>query len=474
MNIDKTARYPIRIAVVCVAVFVLSHFYLFDAPPNGYHQWRESDTAAIALNYYQEDFTFFHPRVNQRGAGEGITGMEFPIYCYVTAVLYNTFGVHHAIPRLLTLLMALFGLWGFYRLLLSQFQDSTIAAFGVCALAFSPLYFFYSFKIMPDVTMLSLAIWAVYAFDRFLGSRQFWYLIISASFLILSAMLKPVSLSLMLPLLYLVWKDTSGNTVRWFLFALYSIVVALIVFCWFMFARSVNAQYGSPGFYLGETFWDFPAHWFSTVHFTRHYIQRLPELWVGWGLLLPFLIGTLVCIRKRSGGFFWLWFVAAAIALGLTSMISNNHDYYGLIMIPAVAAISGLGLAFLWKHGPIGRKAAILLCLIAPVVTVVRIKHRFNADTGFESIRQDTEQLIPPTALVMVEDPTTAVRLYQMNRHGWPIRQGVTLQTLQEPLAEGADFLLIERPLYMYDSLLTPFFDPVPQRIDSLYCYRVK
>jgi hypothetical protein len=247
-----------------------------------------------------------------------------------------------------------------------------------------------------------------------------------------------------------------------------------LVFLWYLFARSLNEQYGSPGFYLGETFWDFPQTWFSAVHFTRHYIQRLPELWVGWGMLIPFLIGTVVCIRQKRGGFLWFWFLAAAIALGLTSMIANNHDYYGLLMIPAVAAISGIGLAFLWEQKSVIKNAALLFCIVAPIVTAIRIKHRFETDTRFEAIRQDTEQHIPRTALVMVEEPTTAVRLYQMNRHGWPIRHGVSLPALQEPLASGADFLVTERPLYMYDSSLAPFFDPTPQRIDSLYCYRVK
>ncbi len=474
MNSEKTARYPIAIAIVCAAVFAFCHFYLIDSPPYGHHQWRESDTAAVALNYYQEDFTFLHPRVNQRGAGEGITGMEFPIYCYITAIFYTLFGVHHAIPRLLTLIAALLGLWGFYKLLLSRFQDTAVAAFGVCALALSPLFFFYSFKIMPDITMLALAIWAVYTFDRFISTKQLRYLLISILLLTISAMLKPVSVPLLLPLLYLVWSKKPIEIRRWVAFTLYIAAAVGLPFAWFMFARSLNEQYGSPGFYLGETFWDFPEHWFSAVHFTRHYIQRLPELWVGWGMLVPFIIGVVASIRQKSGGFFWLWFIAGGIALGLTSMIANNHDYYGLIIVPAMAAISGFGLAFLWKKNALMQKAVIGFCIVALLVTAVRIKDRFTLKSNFDAIRRDAELHIQKTDLVIVEDPTTAVRLYQMNRHGWPIRHGLFLDTLQVPLAGGANVLVTEQPLYMYDSAIAPLFDSIPQRIDSLYCYRVR
>ena len=119
-----------------LVLFVVLHLYQLNAPPNGYHQWRESDTAAIAMNYYQEDMTFLQPRVNQRGAGSGVTRSELPIYNYSVALVYQLVGPHHAVARLLTLLAACPGLWFFHRLT-RRVLSQTAASLSVWALAFS-------------------------------------------------------------------------------------------------------------------------------------------------------------------------------------------------------------------------------------------------------------------------------------------------------------------------------------------------
>ena len=132
------------------------HLHFINAPPNGYHQWRESDTSAIILNFYQEDANFLQQRCNQRGDGSGITGGELPTYSYMSAMLYFLFGAHHFLARLLTLLGSLVALFYFRksaRLLLDD-KNSKAADYATIALAFSPLFLFYSYKIMPDIWML--------------------------------------------------------------------------------------------------------------------------------------------------------------------------------------------------------------------------------------------------------------------------------------------------------------------------------
>ena len=179
---------PNRLFALCAFVFALAHLYNINSPPNGYHQWRESDTAAVALNYYQEDFSFLSPRINQRGAGSGITGMELPIYSFFSGALYFVFGPHHFIPRLITLVMGLLGLFWFYRAV-SLLSGSRIALWSAWALAFSPLYYFYSYKIMPDIFMISLFLGAVYYFVSYTQSLRLRNLIISGILLAISACL---------------------------------------------------------------------------------------------------------------------------------------------------------------------------------------------------------------------------------------------------------------------------------------------
>lgn len=112
MNLKYIDKYFFGAAIL---IFVFMHLHFINAPPNGYHQWRESDTSAIILNFYQEDANFLQQRCNQRGDGSGITGGELPTYSYLSAMLYFLFGAHHFLARLLTLLGSLVALFYFRK-----------------------------------------------------------------------------------------------------------------------------------------------------------------------------------------------------------------------------------------------------------------------------------------------------------------------------------------------------------------------
>jgi 4-amino-4-deoxy-L-arabinose transferase-like glycosyltransferase len=160
---EKKAR---TILFAGLILFALLHLYGLSYPPNGYHQWRESDTSAIVLNYYQEDHAFMEPRMNQRGDGSGITGMELPLYQYTAMLLYFVTGPSHAVCRLLTMIGALIAATALFAVV-RQLTDDLTAAASAWALLFSPLFLFYSGKIMPDIWMLCFLMIAVYTYVRF-------------------------------------------------------------------------------------------------------------------------------------------------------------------------------------------------------------------------------------------------------------------------------------------------------------------
>ena len=138
-------RHARRLVGLAIGLYFVAHLYYLSLPPNGYHHWRESDTAAVILNYHQESMNFLEPRVNQRGTTSGVAGMELPLYNYATALVYTVTGPSHAAARTLTLLAACLGLWIFFCLT-SLMVPQKAAALATWALAFSPLYFFYGFK----------------------------------------------------------------------------------------------------------------------------------------------------------------------------------------------------------------------------------------------------------------------------------------------------------------------------------------
>lgn len=231
----------------------LLHLRGVTCPPNGYHQWRESDSAAIILNYYQQDFSFLLPRINQRGDGSGITGIELPVYQYTWWIV-------------------------------------------ACLLVFIPI----------------------------------------------------------------------------------------------------------------------GAH-------------------------------------------------------------TASHDYYSLPIVLPMAVLTGIGFADIYRRGKRLRAVLIILMLAAPIVATVRTAHRIAPAPEFAPIRQLTETYIPRQSHVAVQEQTTAIRLYQLNRHGWPLRGEITADRLRAPISsKEAAFVTLEKPATAYNSAIVHLLDSSPVSSSPMFVYHVR
>lgn len=464
---------PRLVLLGAVVLFALCHLYQLSAPPSGYHAWRESDTAAIILNYYQEDPNFFQPRINQRGDASGITGMELPLYNYGVVILYNLFGPHHFLARGLTLILGCLVLLlvaGIARMLLGE----STAGFAAWCMAFSPLFFFYGFKIMPDVTMLTLYLAAIFAYLKYQSSDRVRWWLVSLVCLTLSACIKPLGLSIYL-LWVIIWWQSQRSRRQSALLGAYIVVSFATTLGWFQYAQEVNELHQSAGFYLGEKLAIFHEYLFASQFVEKLVVQWPWELWIGWGLVPATLLGLFAIRRtKRTATYLAIWIVATFIVFAITAMHSASHDYYTLIIVPPLAIISGFGLKQL-TCGARYRQALLVLLLVAgPIGAWARIGSRLSGESNFHQIRAAAKATIPPDALVMVQDPTTAIRLYQLNRRGWPLRSQITRDMVAGLISRGGEYLILSDPLDQYNDSLALLVDTIPSRLGPLHCYTVK
>ncbi len=135
--------------------------------PFGMHQGAQADRASIAFNYARESMNFLEPRVMENRSMHGITGMEFPIVAYATALLYKIFDYNPFFYRLIEALLFLAG----------QYAAWKIAGFFITKLTHrilfhilwisSPILIFYSNNFLPEVPALSLSLLAWYQFFRY-------------------------------------------------------------------------------------------------------------------------------------------------------------------------------------------------------------------------------------------------------------------------------------------------------------------
>jgi 4-amino-4-deoxy-L-arabinose transferase-like glycosyltransferase len=467
-----------RILLAVLAVFFVLHLYNITAPPNGYHQWRESDTAAVMLNYYQEDANFLYPRCNQRGATSGITGMEFPLYNYLGATAYFVFGPHHILPRLLTAaggIVALLFLFGAVRRLIGEGE----AVGATAAMALSPLFFFYSSKIMPDVWMLMFLLGAVFWFVRFTEENSPKWFFFSALSLVLSATIKPLGLCVYLPMLILLLSRRISKLVSFGMMAGYVALTLGLTLGWFLYARHVTEVYGTQAFYMGEFLGRFYEPLAKGEFYKKLLLQWPFELWIGWLLVPATICGAVRAVKDRIGLFFLLWIAGAYVVFALNSFHSQSHDYYSIVIVPPLAVFSGVGL-YRFAQGKRWRQWIVVgFCLAAMIALYPRLAHRFDPMEKFDAIREAVEANIPCNALVMVQEETTAIRLYQLNRRGWPLRpvkggDVISLPEVRAAISEGAGYLVLLEPIEQYrDSLQLLFQDSVIS-LGAYYAYHVR
>ena len=112
----KVYRYLILFSIVVISF--LQHYNHFTKDLMSIHVWRQTQTQSIIMNFYEEDMNIFNPRRNERGDGDGIFRMEFPLMQWLVACIYKVFGDHLIICRIFMFIIGLISLLGIYKLLL--------------------------------------------------------------------------------------------------------------------------------------------------------------------------------------------------------------------------------------------------------------------------------------------------------------------------------------------------------------------
>jgi len=159
----------------------LQHFFLFwialqlffnwieylNLPPFGMHQGAQSDRASVALNYFRSSMNFFEPRVMESRGFQGITGLEFPIIQYITAILYKIFGFHDFIYRLVMGSIVFGGCFAAWNIIQMYIVKKIHHYLFFILWYASPILVFYTFNFIPDMAAMSFSLMAWHQLLKF-------------------------------------------------------------------------------------------------------------------------------------------------------------------------------------------------------------------------------------------------------------------------------------------------------------------
>ncbi|MBD3333993.1 MAG: phospholipid carrier-dependent glycosyltransferase [Candidatus Eisenbacteria bacterium] len=456
-------------AVVLLAVLVRLPY--LNQPLVDEQNWRQTDTAAMARNFYEEDMRILYPRVDWRGTTPGYVESEFPLYPYLVALVYRAAGgVDEAWGRAVSLLASVLTVVFLYALGARLFNPAAGLWAGLLY-AILPLSVFYGRAFMVEALMILFSVAGIHLFAVWLDTRRPAAFAGAALAVALALLVKIPTLYLGLPLLYLAYRTHGrGLLRRWELYLFAALVLAPAAL-WYAHAHTLfqetrltfgiwnrfgYSKFGPLAMRLDPQFYGVLAERIFGIVLTP----------VGGVLLLAGLLWPPV----RAGG--WtvhVWVLAIVIYFFVAAEGNRALEYYQLPLVPPAALLGGRVLAEIQWRRLIARTTAgrflpapaamALLVLLIGFLSFTYVRPSYTGHYyypyfrgGFEIGRRIADKT-PPESLLLAVDVDENVSapfraqnpalLYYAHRKGWQITPDeATPETIAAYADSGAAYLV--------------------------------
>jgi 4-amino-4-deoxy-L-arabinose transferase-like glycosyltransferase len=343
--------------------------------------WRESDEAAIARNFTREGMNILYPRIDWRGDGPGFAEMEFPLFPWTIAALYETFGFHEVLGRILAYTFALATLAIFLALARRVLPWRGALAAGLF-FALNPLIVRISNALQPEALMLLAYVCGVYAFMRWLEARKpgraavgWWALAAVATSLAILAKATAAHVGLLFAVM--LWRRYRWAALRDPLVWVFGIIALVPSVLWYSHAHHFWLIYGNSLGLSNEDHW-IGADVFRESSFTLGLITvELFYVWTAAGAVTG-LYGLAAAPNAPASRMAVPW-LAGAMLFYIAAIRTTANSwalYYHIFSVAPVALLFGLGVAQLgrlrWTRGALAAIAAAMVpCVVAVCYLVV-------------------------------------------------------------------------------------------------------
>jgi hypothetical protein len=474
------------VAFILVLTSALMHFPHFSKDIISVHAWRQTQTQSAINNFYEEDMNIFNPRRNERGDGDGILRMEFPLMQYCVACLYKVFGKHLIISRLFMFFIGFCTLLGLYKLLKILFNNTTLALIGAWALNFSPSFYYYTINPLPDNFALCASIWGVYLFFLWHKNQQTSTLLISSLCLGIGALCKlPFILYYIVPLTYflLAIKEKKGIDQQVLLSAIKAGIFVVLPLSWYAW---VVPQW-SNGVVTGVISNEFPLQ--TLLHYLNaNVFSTLPELLLNYAAVPFFLVSFYFIYKKQSYKnhlfpVFVAWGALTIAYFGFEiNMIATVHDYYLFPFYPLLFILVAYGAnQLLNSEVKTVKYFTIVLLLLLPITAHLRMKNRWNLDSpnfnkDLLDYKNELRNAVPKDALCIVgNDESHFIFFYYVDKKGWGFNDDELTETmLKEYIQKGAKYLYSDSRAIDENPNLVPYFKQLIIEKGSIKVYQLQ
>ena len=516
----KRSGFKLRNSVwIFIILFVgISFSYRFHKilffPPQSVHQWRQCDCLSITKNFYEEGLDFFNPTVHCQLSDGGKSGKvvsELPIIYFFVALLWKIFGEHEFIFRLVNLLLAVLGLFAFFKILEGLLKDTFWAV--VISLLFytSPMFAYYANNFLSNVPALSMALIGWYFFYQFYTKSKNKWLYLTMVFFLLGGLLKITAGMSFVVLCFIYLTELSGisrfrGQKKIFKQPLKQIIPFIIVLIclvsWYTYARVYNQKHGIVLFLT--SIWPI---WHVDAEHIRKTWENVKILWVNayfnkTVLSLAAVFFILILFRHRRINKFFLTgtillFIGSIAYLILWFYAIKDHDYYIINLLILIVFIFVTFFYYLKSNhlkyfcSPVFKVVFLLFLCYNIYYCSNQIYDRYwggwnnNWGRSDKFNKQDFVTITPylrelnikrTDKVISIPDLSVNISLYFMDQKGWTSFGNSKYDStiIAEKIKLGARYLIINDSTLYKEDFLQPFINQKTGSYKSIDIYDLR
>ena len=410
----------ILLSLILIVGFVV-RLYKINNPIADWHSWRQADTASVSKTFVESGVDLLYPRYHdvssiQTGIfnPEGYRMVEFPIYNAVHAGLFKIFpNVNlELLGRLLTSFISIISAV-FIFLLGKKYANTKVGLLTAFFFIFLPFNIYFSRVVLPDPLGVLFAVAGLYFFEK--------SVVLSGLVFALALLQKPYFAFYLLPFTsFFMDKKNLRNTLT------FAFLILAPFFAWRMWTSQ---------FPEGIPFWDWAFNGdrirFHLAFWKWLFGERLGIIILGgWGLILF----AAALIKKNVNKFILRFLVGMFLYVSVVASANVRHDYYQILIIPAVSLALADGAFWLWSRSKILVLFSIFLMLLIGwdrVKPFYQVNHYEIIEAG-----KVVDEITPKDALVVTPYNGDTAFLYATNRRGWPAVDS----SIDNIIEKGADY----------------------------------
>lgn len=407
--------------VVCIGL--VARLWLFTSPPDGSHEWRQTQTLMYAASY-AHGAPWLAPWVTWYGARPRPGVLELPVYSILAYLLSRPWGLLIG-ARIVSLACGVASIVVFDGI--CKLRRHPRRRLATALFILSPSAIWASHATQPDGLLLLLTLTSVYCFLR-AESRRFFWLCAATVALVSASLIKPTAIITLTPvLLYVAWR--TGRLVS----ATVAIALtACAVGLWALHDRALLLS-AAPDWYMANTRWfKAPLRSVFDPGLYGNLSRRLLLVLLPPFAIILLLLGVLrKSVRTRIDVFWWLWLGGGAASVIVFSELNNVHHYYQLLFIPALAAVVAYAFPAWTSRKGIAGLAMVVAVLGGPVsARILDAGDPTRYDAGV-ALGRSSDASRPVVVLSLQGSaPWYPTVLYYADRNGWNLPLDVTTERL--------------------------------------------